>query len=270
MATTTPSTWTARPTPTPPGIIRPPKTRPSTSRATSRSGKASRSAVDRRATYLARAVELAARAVRRAAPNPPVGAVIVRDGRTLGEGYHHRRVSRTPKPWRLRAARDAGAHVRGATAVRFARTARSPSTCRRSASAIAAASSGWSSVRSTRTRRTRAATAWSGMRAAGVAVDVHDRPRRAALIERFPFTLPPPLPYVTLKMAMSLDGAFAPQPGRAGVSLRERRRARRPRSARRTRRRHGRRRHGPHRRPAPDGPSASAPRDKPYRARRGL
>ena len=37
---------------------------------------------------MARALELATRGVGRTAPNPPVGAVVVRDGAIVGEGYH--------------------------------------------------------------------------------------------------------------------------------------------------------------------------------------
>lgn len=37
---------------------------------------------------MARALELATRALGRTAPNPPVGAVVVRDGEIAGEGYH--------------------------------------------------------------------------------------------------------------------------------------------------------------------------------------
>src|SRR4051812_32889044 len=37
-----------------------------------------------------RALELAAEARGQTSPNPLVGAVIVKDGRTIGEGYHHR------------------------------------------------------------------------------------------------------------------------------------------------------------------------------------
>ena len=40
--------------------------------------------------FLQRAYELAARGIGSTAPNPPVGAVVVRDGRIVGEGYHHR------------------------------------------------------------------------------------------------------------------------------------------------------------------------------------
>jgi len=40
-------------------------------------------------TWMARALELAERARGRTAPNPHVGAVIVRDGQAVGEGWHH-------------------------------------------------------------------------------------------------------------------------------------------------------------------------------------
>ncbi|MGE0683754.1 MAG: bifunctional diaminohydroxyphosphoribosylaminopyrimidine deaminase/5-amino-6-(5-phosphoribosylamino)uracil reductase RibD [Candidatus Binatia bacterium] len=40
--------------------------------------------------FMQRALDLAARAVGRTSPNPVVGAVIVREGRVIGEGFHHR------------------------------------------------------------------------------------------------------------------------------------------------------------------------------------
>jgi diaminohydroxyphosphoribosylaminopyrimidine deaminase / 5-amino-6-(5-phosphoribosylamino)uracil reductase len=39
-------------------------------------------------TYIKRALELGHKGLGRTAPNPPVGAVIVKDGRIIGEGYH--------------------------------------------------------------------------------------------------------------------------------------------------------------------------------------
>ncbi|MGZ6707236.1 MAG: bifunctional diaminohydroxyphosphoribosylaminopyrimidine deaminase/5-amino-6-(5-phosphoribosylamino)uracil reductase RibD, partial [Solirubrobacteraceae bacterium] len=38
--------------------------------------------------HLARAIELAGRGAGRVSPNPLVGAVVVRDGAVLGEGWH--------------------------------------------------------------------------------------------------------------------------------------------------------------------------------------
>ena len=40
--------------------------------------------------YMRRAIELAERAMGFTSPNPLVGAVIVKDGRVIGEGYHRR------------------------------------------------------------------------------------------------------------------------------------------------------------------------------------
>ena len=40
--------------------------------------------------YMRRALELAERACGMTNPNPMVGAVLVRDGKIIGEGYHHR------------------------------------------------------------------------------------------------------------------------------------------------------------------------------------
>ncbi len=65
---------------------------------------------DRR--MMARALELAARARGRTAPNPLVGAVVYRYGEVLGEGYHHR--AGEPHAEVL-ALRRAGESTRGAT-----------------------------------------------------------------------------------------------------------------------------------------------------------
>jgi len=62
--------------------------------------------------YMQRALELAARARGRTSPNPMVGAVIVRDGNIVGEGYHHR--AGTPHA-EIHALRAAGESARGAT-----------------------------------------------------------------------------------------------------------------------------------------------------------
>src|SRR4051794_1162532 len=45
-------------------------------------------ATERDQQHLYRAIELAARAQGRTSPNPLVGAVIVKKGKTIGEGYH--------------------------------------------------------------------------------------------------------------------------------------------------------------------------------------
>lgn len=64
------------------------------------------------ARFMARALELAARGGIRTAPNPQVGAVVVRRGRVIGEGFH--RAPGSPHAEVL-ALRRAGAAARGAT-----------------------------------------------------------------------------------------------------------------------------------------------------------
>ena len=55
-------------------------------------------------TYMRRAIELAKKGIGAVNPNPLVGAVIVKDGRIIGEGYHRRYGE-------LHAERDAFAHL---------------------------------------------------------------------------------------------------------------------------------------------------------------
>jgi diaminohydroxyphosphoribosylaminopyrimidine deaminase/5-amino-6-(5-phosphoribosylamino)uracil reductase len=62
--------------------------------------------------YMSRALELAAKARHGTSPNPMVGAVLVRDGRVVGEGYHHRAGGPHAEVLALRAAGD---RARGAT-----------------------------------------------------------------------------------------------------------------------------------------------------------
>jgi diaminohydroxyphosphoribosylaminopyrimidine deaminase/5-amino-6-(5-phosphoribosylamino)uracil reductase len=68
--------------------------------------------LDSGATYLRRALRLAARGRYRTSPNPRVGAVLVRDGRVVGEGWHRRAGGPHAEAEALAAAGDA---ARGAT-----------------------------------------------------------------------------------------------------------------------------------------------------------
>src|SRR5437867_13355967 len=61
---------------------------------------------------MARALALAAEALGRTSRTPPVGAVFVRGGRVVGEGFHHRAGAPHAE---IEALRAAGGRVRGAT-----------------------------------------------------------------------------------------------------------------------------------------------------------
>jgi diaminohydroxyphosphoribosylaminopyrimidine deaminase/5-amino-6-(5-phosphoribosylamino)uracil reductase len=63
-------------------------------------------ATDTHVTHMRRAFELARRAEGRTSPNPMVGAVIVKDGRVVGEGYHRRAGAPHAEIEALRAAGD--------------------------------------------------------------------------------------------------------------------------------------------------------------------
>jgi len=62
--------------------------------------------------YMRRALRLAARAAGRTSPNPMVGAVVVRGGKIVGEGYHHAAGEAHAE---MNALTNAGDAARGAT-----------------------------------------------------------------------------------------------------------------------------------------------------------
>ncbi len=156
-----------------------------------------------------RAYELAARGIGNTAPNPAVGSVIVRDGRILGEGYHHRAGGAHAEVNALAQAGDA----RGATVYvtlepcnHVGRTA----ACSRTLveAGIARVIVG--------TLDPNPKTNGGGvalLREHGIDVTVLDEPRARRIIEPFAVAVTRDRPYVALKMAMSLDGRITSRPG---------------------------------------------------------
>ncbi len=63
-------------------------------------------------SFMDQALELASRGLGRTTPNPAVGAVVVKDGKVVGQGWHHR--AGTPHA-EVHALKDAGEAARGAT-----------------------------------------------------------------------------------------------------------------------------------------------------------
>lgn len=155
--------------------------------------------------FLERANELARRGVGNTSPNPPVGAVVVRDGRIIGEGYHHRAGEAHAEVDALRAAGDAlGAtlYVSLEPCNHFGRTP----PCSRAVveAGIARVVIGAADPNPK--------TDGGGVRYLEehrIAVEVAGDAGSRAIIEPFAHAIRAQRPYVTLKMAMSIDGFVA-------------------------------------------------------------
>jgi diaminohydroxyphosphoribosylaminopyrimidine deaminase/5-amino-6-(5-phosphoribosylamino)uracil reductase len=160
--------------------------------------------------FLERANELARRGTGNTSPNPAVGAVIVRDGRIVGEGYHHR----AGKPHaEVHALEAAGELAQGATLYvslepcnHFGRTP----PC---AHAVARAGIARVVVGTPDPNPQTDGGGIAYLRDRGVEIDIVDDAQSRATVEPFARAIRLGRPYVTLKMAMSLDGYVASQHG---------------------------------------------------------
>jgi len=160
--------------------------------------------------FLERANELARRGVGNTSPNPPVGAVVVRDAQVLGEGYHHRAGEAHAE---INALLAAGGAARGATLYvslepcnHFGRTP--PCSHAVADAGIARVVVGVPDPNPK--------TDGSGieyLRGRDIAVEIADDPTSLGLIEPFARAIRAQRPYVSLKMAMSLDGFVASRDG---------------------------------------------------------
>ena len=163
--------------------------------------------------FLSRALALARRGLGRTSPNPAVGAVLVRDGQVVGEGYHHR--AGEPHAEVL-ALREAGEAARGATLYVTLEPCSHWGRTPPCADALIRAG----------VRRVVACTldpnprvdgrGFARLAAAGVEVALAGEPfreRARRLNAAYEKHVTTGLPYVTLKVAMSLDGKIATASG---------------------------------------------------------
>lgn len=161
--------------------------------------------------YIRRALELACRALGRTAPNPAVGAVIVRDGVIVGEGFHP--VAGEPHA-EIFALRQAGIAAQGATLyVTLEPCCHSGRTGPCSTAVIAAGIV--RVVAGCRDPNPKVAGGgFAQLEAAGIEVEsgiLGAECRR--LIAPFAKHIRTGLPYVTLKAGMTIDGAVATASG---------------------------------------------------------
>ncbi len=161
--------------------------------------------------FMRRALELAARARGKTSPNPLVGAVVVKDGAVVGEGYH--RKAGEPHA-EVHALEQAGSRARGATlyvnlepCCHFGRTPPCTEAIIRAgiARVVAATLDPNPLVSGKGVAR---------LREAGISVEVGVLEKEARRLNEVFFKyITTRLPFVTLKAALSLDGKIATAAG---------------------------------------------------------
>lgn len=157
--------------------------------------------------FMRRALALAEQGAGQVWPNPKVGCVLVREGLIVGEGWHQRYGEAHAEVQALAAAGDA---ARGATAyVSLEPCNHQGKTGPCTAALIAAGVA--EVVCATRDPNPRAAGGVERLREAGIAVrsgvcEAEARVQNAPFLHQAGGS---PLPFVTLKLALSIDGALA-------------------------------------------------------------
>jgi riboflavin biosynthesis protein RibD len=172
--------------------------------------------------YMRRALDLASRALGRTAPNPPVGCVLVKDKKIIGEGFHRKAgeahaeanaiVDARKQP--IEDANRRGYSIRGATAYvtlePCAHEGRTPSCakrlCEEGVSRV---------VIGARDPHPKAKGGAEILKAAGIEVEfLQGLEEIEELVRPFFHWLKTGLPFVTVKVAMSSDGKIAESPGK--------------------------------------------------------
>lgn len=163
--------------------------------------------------FMGEALDLAAQARGRTSPNPMVGALVVRDRQVVGRGYHHKAGEPHAEVLALREAAD---RARGAALLvtlepcsHFGRTG----PC---ATAVAEAGIAQVYAAMEDPNPLVAGSGFRYLRERGVAVEVGLLEAEARrLNEGFVKRVTTGLPFVELKMAMTLDGKIATSTGRS-------------------------------------------------------
>ncbi|MCC7205510.1 MAG: bifunctional diaminohydroxyphosphoribosylaminopyrimidine deaminase/5-amino-6-(5-phosphoribosylamino)uracil reductase RibD [Phycisphaeraceae bacterium] len=160
--------------------------------------------------HMLRALSLARRGRGAVEPNPMVGAVLVRDGKALAEGFHPRFGGPHAEIVALQTCRDAGLDPRGAdlyvTLEPCCHQGKTPPCT----DALIQAGIAHVLIATTDPNPLVAGKGTSKLRKAGIAVELGLCRRQAQqLIEPFAKFITRGLPYVTLKWAQTVDGLIA-------------------------------------------------------------
>lgn len=163
--------------------------------------------------FMLRAIALARRGEGLTRPNPPVGAVVVRDGRIVGEGWHRKAGGPHAEVHALRAA---GEKARGATVYVTLEPCSTHGRTPPCTGALIAAGVKRVVVASLDPNPKHAGRGLTLLRKAGIAVTTGVAEAEAcALIEPFSKWILTKRPWVTLKLGMTLDGRIADAAGRS-------------------------------------------------------
>jgi diaminohydroxyphosphoribosylaminopyrimidine deaminase/5-amino-6-(5-phosphoribosylamino)uracil reductase len=136
--------------------------------------------------------------------------VLVREGHTLGEGFHHRRGEPHAEVEALRAAHG---DARGATLYASLEPCDHEGLTPPCTRAVIAAGVARVVIGALDPNPKTAGAGVARLRAGGIAVDVVDDARARDLVDAFAVAIRSGRPFVTLKLAASLDGYVAPRPG---------------------------------------------------------
>ena len=157
--------------------------------------------------YMNRALELAAQALGRTSPNPVVGAVVVNNGKIVGEGYHHQ--AGTPHA-EVHALRAAGSLAQGATIYVTLEPCSHHGRTPPCADALVAAGISQAVIATTDPNPLVAGRGLRILEEAGIATTVGVLQDEAIRLNQFFFKyIKTGRPYVTIKSAMTLDGKIA-------------------------------------------------------------
>jgi len=139
--------------------------------------------------------------------------VLVRGGRTIGEGWHRIAGSAHAEVEALRDADARGESASDATAYVSLEPCNHHGRTPPCTEALLAAGVARVVIAALDPNPKTSGGGVARLRGREVEVVVDELPAAQALIQRFRHTIASPYPYITLKMAMSLDGAIAPGPG---------------------------------------------------------
>ena len=160
-----------------------------------------------------RALKLAARGKFTTSPNPAVGCVIVRNGMIIGEGYHHKAGEPHAE---IMAMRSAGASVAGATCYVTLEPCSHYGRTPPCAKALVKAGVKRVVIACGDPNPQVAGRGVKILKDAGIEVDVGLYENKALKLNRAFFkSIVKNIPYVTVKIGMSLDGKIALSDGRS-------------------------------------------------------